>query len=133
MSGNPWVAIALAGLAAWVFGAAWYMLLGKSMQRALGQDPAQCEGKKMPLVPLAVCLVAEWVMAGVIYQTLVNLGVMGWQDGAIAGVTLGVGLLLMPVLVGNLFTQRKFALTVIDGGHWVLVAVIEGLVIGAFL
>jgi len=131
MSGNPWMAIALAGLAAWLFGAAWYAGLGKVWQRALGL--ADCEGKKMPLVPLAVCLLAEWVMAGVIYQTLANLGVMGWRDGAIAGATLGVGLLLMPVLVGNLFAQRKFALTVIDGAHWVLVAVIEGLVIGAFL
>lgn len=133
MNGNPWAAIAVAGLAAWLFGAAWYMGMGKVWQRAMGLDADDCKDRKMPFAPLAVCLVAEWVMAAVIYQTLSHLGVMGWQGGAIAGFTLGVGLLLMPVLVGNMFQKRKPMLIVIDGGHWILVAAIEGAVIGAFL
>lgn len=125
--------IALAGLASWLFGAVWYMALGKVWQRALGLDPEACKGKKMPLAPLAVCLVAEWVMAAVVYQLLGNLGVMGVQGGAIAGVTLGVGFLLTTTIVNNMFQQRQAMLTLVDGAHWVLVVTIQGAVIGAFL
>lgn len=130
---NPWLAIGLAGVAAWLFGAVWYTGLGKVWQRALGLNPDDCKGKKMPVTPLVVCLLAEWVMAAVVYQLLSNLGTMGWMAGAIAGLTMGVGFLLTSTVVNNLFQGRKPALTVIDGAHWVLVVGIEGAVIGVFL
>jgi hypothetical protein len=130
---NPLVAIGLAGLAAWLFGAVWYTGLGKFWQRALGLNPDDCKGKKMPVTPLVVCLLAEWVMAAVLYQTLDHLGVMGWMAGTVAGLTLGVGFMLTSTVVNNMFQQRKPALTVIDGIHWVVVVAIEGAVIGALL
>jgi hypothetical protein len=128
---NPIVVIGLAGLAAWLFGAAWYTTLGKHWQRALGQNPDDCKGKKMPITPLVVCLLAEWLMAATMYQVLTNLGVSGWQDGAIAGATLGVGFLLTTTVVNNAFQQKSKMLTVIDGAHWVLVLVIEGAIVAA--
>jgi hypothetical protein len=130
---NPLVVIGLAGLAAWLFGSAWYMSLGKVWQAALGMNPDDCKDRKMPLTPLVVCLLAEWVMAAVLYQTLDHLGVMGWMAGAVAGLTLGGGLMLTSTLVTNLFQGKKLMVTVIDGGHWVIVAAIEGAVIGALL
>ena len=130
---NPIIVIALAGIAAWLFGAVWYTSLGKPWQRALGHNPDDCKDKKMPLTPLFVCLVAEWVMAAVLYQTLDHLGVMGAFAGAVAGLTLGVGFLLTSTVVNNLFQQRKAMLTVIDGAHWVIIVAIEGAVIGALL
>jgi formate/nitrite transporter FocA (FNT family) len=51
-----------------------------------------------------------------------------WHS-AIAGFTLGVGFLLTSVLVNNMFQQKSFALTVIDGLHWTLALVIEAVVI----
>ncbi len=130
---NPLVVIGLAGLAAWLFGSAWYIALGKVWQAALGQNPEDCKDKKMPVTPLVVCLVAEWVMAVVLYQVLDHLGVMGWMAGTIAGLTLGLGLMATSTLVTNLFQGKKLMVTVIDGGHWVIVAAIEGAVIGALL
>jgi hypothetical protein len=40
-----------------------------------------------------------------------------------------VGFVLTTVLVNNLFQQKSFTLTVIDGAHWVLALVIEAAVI----
>jgi hypothetical protein len=128
---NPIVIILLAGVAAFVFGAVWYTSLGKVWQRALGLNPDDCKDKKMPMTPLAICLVAEWVMAAVLYQTLAGLGVMGTLNGAIAGGTIGVGFIVTSVIVNNAFQQRKPMLSVIDGAHWVLVVAIEGAVIAA--
>lgn len=130
---NALVAIGVAALASWLFGWVWYGAWGKSYQRALGKDPEACKGQKMPLTPLLVCLLAELVMAAVVYQLVVNLAVLGGaQQGAMTGLTLGIGLPLMAILVNNLFQQRGRMLTVIDGFHWVLVLVIQGAVIGAF-
>ena len=126
---NPIIAILAAGLAGWLTGAVWYTALGKPWQRALGLDPEDCKGKPMPKTPLPVAFLAACVMSAVLYQLLTNLGVMSVADSAVAGLTIGVGFLLTSITVNNLFQQRKFMLTVLDGGHWVLAVVVESVVI----
>ena len=126
---NPLIAILAAGVAGWIFGAIWYTALGKPWQRALGLNPDDCKDKKMPLAPMLVSFLGALVMSAVLYQLLSNLGVMGIGPAALAGLTIGVGFLLTANLVNNMFQQKSFALTVIDGGHWVLAVVIEAVVI----
>jgi hypothetical protein len=128
---NPIVIIALAGVAAFAFGSVYYIALGKRYQAALGRDPEGCKGQKPPLGPLATCLVAEWIMAAVLYQLLVNLGTTGALGGAIAGATIGLGFMATSTVVNNAFPGRKVMLSVIDSIHWIAVAAIEGAVIGA--
>jgi hypothetical protein len=128
---NPFIVILLAALAGWIFGAVWYMALGKVWQRALGMNPDDCKDKKMPMTPMVLALLAAVVMSAVLYQLLINLGVMGVQHGVVAGLTIGVGFLLTSTLVNNLFQGRSLMLTAIDGGHWVLAVMIEAAVIMA--
>jgi len=127
--GGAIIAILAAGVAGWIFGAVWYGVLGKPYQRALGLNPDDCKDKKMPLAPMVVAFLAALVMSAVLYQLLGNLGVLGVWPSAVAGFTIGVGFLLTSVLVNNMFQQKSFALTVIDGSHWVLAVVIEAVVI----
>lgn len=126
---NPILAIVAAGVAGWIFGAIWYSVLGKVWQRALGKDPDGCKGQKMPMLPMVVSFLVALVMSAVMFQLLSNLGVMGVAPSALAGLTLGVGLLFTSSLVNNLFQQRPFTLTVIDGGHWALALVVEAVVL----
>jgi hypothetical protein len=126
---HPVIVILAAGAAGWIFGAIWYTVLGKPWQRALGLNPDDCKDKKMPMAPMVVSFLVAVVMSAVLYQLLTNLGVMGVMGSAIAGLTLGAGLLLTSTLVNNLFQGRSFTLTVIDGGHWTLALVIESVVI----
>lgn len=123
------IAILGAGLAGWIFGAVWYTALGKPWQRALGLNPDDCKDKKMPMAPMVTAFLVAVVMSAVLYQLLTNLGVMGLMDSMVAGLTLGVGLMLTSTLVNNMFQQRSFTLTLIDGGHWALALVIEAAVI----
>ena len=83
----------------------------------------------MPLTPMLVSFLAALVMSAVLYQLLVNLGVMGVQNGAAAGLTIGLGFVTTSVLVNNLFQGKKLLVTIIDAAHWVLALVIEGVVI----
>ena len=123
------LAILAAGVAGWIFGAVWYGVLSKPYQRALGLNPDDCKDKKMPLLPMVAAFVAAVVMSAVLYQLLTNLGVLGVWPAMVAGFTVGVGFVLTTVLVNNMFQQKSFTLTVIDGGHWVLALVIEAVVI----
>jgi MFS family permease len=123
------IAILAAGAAGWIFGAIWYGALSKAYQRALGLNPDDCKDKKMPLAPMLVSFLAAIVMSAVLYQLLTNLGVMGLVPALTAGFTIGVGFLLTSTLVNNMFQQKSFALTVIDGGHWVLAVMVEAAVL----
>jgi hypothetical protein len=127
--GKALIAILAAGLAGWIFGAVWYTVLGKPWQRALGLNPDDCKDKKMPMAPMVTSFLVAVVMSAVLYQLLTNLGVVGLMPSAIAGLTLGVGLMLTSTLVNNMFQGRSFTLTLIDGGHWALALVIESVVI----
>lgn len=126
---NPILAILAAAVAGWIFGAVWYGALGKVWQRALGKDPEACKGQKMPLLPMVISFLVAVVMAAVLYQLLSNLGVLGVAPSALAGLTIGAGFLFTSSLVNNLFQQRPFILTIIDGGHWALAVVIEAVVL----
>jgi MFS family permease len=129
--GHPVLAIGAAGVAAWLFGSVWYGVLGKTYAQALGKNPDACKGQKMPLKPLILCLVAEWVMAAVLYHLMARMVLGGAAQGAMLGLTVGIGFPLMAILVNNSFQQRGRLLTLIDGLAWVLALTIEGAVIGA--
>jgi hypothetical protein len=127
--GHAIIAILAAGVAGWIWGAIWYGVLSKPYQLALGLNPDDCKDKKMPVLPMVAAFVAALVMSAVLYQLLTNLGVQGVWPAMVSGFTLGVGFVLTTVLVNNLFQQKSFTLTVIDGAHWVLALVIEAAVI----
>jgi RsiW-degrading membrane proteinase PrsW (M82 family) len=126
---NSYLAIAGAALAAWIFGAVYYGVLGKVWQQAQGLDPEQCKGQKMPLAPMAASLISELVMAAIFLHLLQALGLHTWQDGLVTGLMIGVGFMATTNLVNNMFQQNKPALTLIDSLHWIGVAVIEGVVL----
>jgi hypothetical protein len=128
---NPTIVVAAAALAAWIFGAVWYGALSRPYQRALGLDPEQCKGQKMPVAPMITSFVSELVMAFILARLLSGLGVAGWQDGAVIGLLVAIGFMVSTTLVNNMFQQRKPMLIVIDGAHWIGVAVIEGAVLAA--
>ena len=132
---NPYLAILLAAVAAWIFGSVWYSTLSRPWLAALGNDPAQIEAKKkvreVPYVPMAVSFVAEIAMATLLSYLLASLGVGDLVAAAITGLALGFGVMAVPGLVNNMFAGRTLMLSVIDGAHWIGVAVIECLVLTA--
>jgi Protein of unknown function (DUF1761) len=61
-----------------------------------------------------------------------HLGVMSVRTGLITAALLWLGLVITTVAVNNAYRGAKPMLTVIDGGHWLTVLLIMGLVIGLF-
>jgi hypothetical protein len=132
---NPYLAILLAALAAFIFGALWYGVMGRTWMAALGMSEAEIEARRqvrqMPLKPMAVSLVCELVMALLFSWLLAGLGVGDLSMGALTGLLIGAGLIVPTVVTNNIYPGRKPLLSVIDGAHWIAVAVIECVVLTA--
>jgi uncharacterized membrane protein len=83
----------------------------------------------MPIAPMVASLLSEIVMAVIFLNLLAALGARSWQEGLVTGLMIGVGFMATTNLVNNMFQRRKLMLTLIDSGHWIGVAIIEGLVL----
>jgi hypothetical protein len=71
-------------------------------------------------------------MAYMFAGVLGHLGQVTPRNGVITGLFLWVGFVITTLIVNYVFQNQKPMLTVIDGGHWLGVLLIEGAVIGAF-
>ncbi|MFI5012209.1 MAG: DUF1761 domain-containing protein [Hyphomicrobiales bacterium] len=135
-AGVNYLAIIVAAIGAFAFGAAYYGILGKSWAAALGKTHAELMGPngKMSPVPFIMSFLAELVMAWVLAGVLGHLGAgqVTAKNGAISALFLWLGFVVTTIAVNNGFAGRRFALTVIDSGHWLGVLIAEGLIIGAF-
>lgn len=134
-----WIAISVAAVASWIFGAGWYGVLGKQWMNAIGFTQADINGPdgkpKLPLVPMVVSFVAEFVMAlilaGVIAHTAKKGVTVG--SGALVGAICWLGFVITTLATNHAYGKAKPALTVIDGGHWLGVLLIQGMALGALL
>jgi hypothetical protein len=75
--------------------------------------------------------VAELVMAWTLAGLLFRIGPLTVQSGIISGVLCWFGFVLTTMLVNNGFAKRDRRLILIDGGHWLLVLLLMGVIIGA--
>jgi hypothetical protein len=126
----------VAAVAAWLFGAVYYSVLGKAWLAAQGETPATMKAKNAGksgatrAAPFVISFVAELVMAGAMQGILFHSGMHTARTGAIAGALCWLGFVLTTTLVNNAYPGRRFMLTVIDSGHWLFVLILIGAIAG---
>jgi hypothetical protein len=132
-SGINYVAVIIATLAGFGLGAVWYMVLGGAWMHALGKtkDGLRPEGSAKVL-PFVIALVALFVMALMLAGLMGHLGDVTIRGGVISGLFVWVGFVITTMGVNHAFSGAKPMLTLIDGGHWLAVLLVQGAVIGAF-
>lgn len=127
-----------AAVAAWMFGALYYGLLGRKWIEAQGKTIEQYKTESASrsaaakAAPFALSFVAEFIMAIVLSGVLFHIGVYTVRAGIISGAACWLGFVLTTVIVNNAYAIRKTALTIIDTGHWLGVLVIIGAILGWF-
>jgi Protein of unknown function (DUF1761) len=131
-AGMNFLAILIAAVAAFAWGAAYYMTLTKQWLAAVGMTRQQMESNRTA-VPFAISFVALVVMAWVLAGTIAHLGPgqVTLKNGLISASFLWLGFIVTTVFVNNAYPGRKYSLSVIDSLHWLGVVVIQGAVIGA--
>jgi Protein of unknown function (DUF1761) len=122
--------IAAATIAAFVFGAVYYGVLGKRWAAALGKPYV---GGVVPVVPMIVSVVCEAIMAAVFAIVLRHVAGEGATilDGMATGALLWFGFVATMLVTNHAYAGAKRALTLIDGGHWLGVLLIQGAVLAA--
>ena len=128
-AGLNYLAILIAAVAAYAWGAAYYMTLSKQWLAAVGRTEPNRSAAPF-IISFVALVVMSWVMAG----TLGHLGPgqVTIKNGIISGLFLWLGFIATTVFVNNAYPGRKYSLSVLDSIHWLGVVVIQGAVIGAF-
>lgn len=125
------LAIPLAALAAFLWGALYYGLLSKPWMRAARLDAEAVKARPvwpMLLVSFLAELVMAWVLAGLIGH--LGEGQVTLRNGVISGLFVWVGFMATTLAVNHRYEGFGWDLTVIDAGHWLGVALLMGAVIG---
>ena len=127
--GANYIAILAAAVAAYLAGAIYYGWLGKTWMKAARIDPADAKMSPVLMATGFICeLIMAWVMAGVIG----HFGDVSIKTGLISGFLLWLGFMATTLTVNQRYQGFGWNLTLIDGVHWLIVALIMGGVIGAF-
>ncbi len=133
-AGINFLAILIAAVAGFAFGAAYYMTLSRPWLAAIGKTKEElaAAGKGSP-VPFIVSILALAIMAWTLAGIMGHLGVgqVTVKNGIISALFVWLGFVITTQSVNYAFGQRKPMLTVIDGIHWLGVLVIQGAIIGA--
>ena len=132
-AGTNYLAVLIAALAGFGWGAAYYMTLSKQWLAAIGMTKEQLGEKRSP-APFIISFVALLVMGFVLAGSIGHLGPgqVTVRNGIISGAILWAGFVATTVFVNNAYPGRKYSLSLIDSIHWLGVLVIQGAVIGAF-
>ncbi len=137
-AGVSYLAILIAAVAGWLAGAVWYMVLGKQWMAALGATTAEKiqDARNQPgaLLPFIYAFVADLVMAWVLAGLLGHLGPgqVTLRNGIISGAFCWLGFVITTMVVNNSFARRDPRLLLIDGGHWLVVLLLMGAIVGGF-
>jgi hypothetical protein len=128
------VAVIVAALASFAFGALWYGMLSGPWMAASGVKPGP-DGRPAngsSPTPYLISAVAMILVAGMMRHMFAMAGLDTLIEGLMGG--LGVGLFFITpwIALNNGYTMRPLTLTAIDGGYATIGCTIMGIVLTLF-
>lgn len=123
-----------AAIAAYIFGAIWYMTLAKPWMAAsgvkVGEDgrPANSTDK-VPYIVSIICLI---IVAGMMRHIFSLAGIASIDKGLVAGLGAGLFLATPWIATNYTFAGRPKSLILIDGGYATIGCTVMGIVLTAF-
>ncbi len=128
------LAVLLAAVASFVFGGVWYGMLANQWMAAANFRPEDVQVTKggVTVVPYVVAFIAQLIMAFVLAGVIGHLGEgrVTLKNGIVSGAIIWAGFVATSLVVNHAFQGAKKELTLIDGGHWLGVLLIQGAIIG---
>lgn len=131
---NIWAVLLAAG-ASFLFGGVWYGAFSKLWMAAANLTDEQVTAQSGPsprpfVITFLAQIIMAWMLAGVILH-LARSGVPATpRNGLISGFCIWLGFVATTLVVNHQLQMRKLTLTLIDGGHWLGVLLIQGVILG---
>ena len=128
------LAVLVAAVVSWLFGAVWYSSLGKYWMAALGKTREELQAGGANPVMFIVAFVAQLIMAEMLAGLIGHLGPgqVSIKNAMISAAFVWFGFVLTVLVTNHGFQGAKRELTLIDGAHWLGVLLLQGLVLGLF-
>jgi hypothetical protein len=125
-AGISYLAVIVATVVAYVFGAVWYMVLAQHWIKAADFT----EPPKPSLGPFVIAFVVQLIIAYFLAGLIGHLGDVTVTRSLTTAFFVWLPFVLAPMIVNHRFQGSTWRLTAIDGGHWLGVLLLMGLVIG---
>jgi len=130
-----WLAVLVAGFAAFMLGGLWYTaLFGKLWQRLNGYSDEklkEMQAKRPPPVFFGTMIACYMVLALVVGVLVVKFNIIGALDGGLFGV--GLWLIVAAVgVTGQIASDKPMKALTIDASYQLLYLVMMGAILGAW-
>ena len=127
------LAVLVATIAAFVLSGAWYAVLGNSVVRLQGKEPDPNDpSQQMPPWKIVVELLRSLVVAFVLANIIVRLGVGSWTEALTYGLWLWLAFPLI-LLVGSVIHENvSWRLAAIHGGDWLVKILLMAVILGVW-
>ena len=127
------VAVIVAAVAGFAFGAVWYMTLQKPWVDASG---IEVNDKGQPVdasvLPFIMAGIAMILVAGMMRHTFSLSGIDTPMKGLVSGLGIGLFFISPWIMINNGYGRRPFKLTMIDSGYATFGCAVMGLVLTLF-
>ncbi len=128
------IAIIIAAIVSMAIGAGWYSTLANPWIAANGftdEQKAEVDSGGNPIIYViaALChLVMAYILSGIIYHA----GGFTIFNGILSAFLIWAGFVLTTMIVNHRFQMKPWSLTAIDAGHYLLVMLAQGAILGWF-
>ncbi|MEM9330265.1 MAG: DUF1761 domain-containing protein [Pseudomonadota bacterium] len=120
------LSVILAAFAGMISGAVWYGVFAKPWMKAVGYTEQPKPNPKIYIVAVIAQLVIAFVLAS-LFSHFASVSVIG---SLVSAFFLWLGFCLAPMAVNHRFQDKGWDLTLIDGGYWFVVFMLQALIIG---
>lgn len=128
-TGINYLAIVAAAAAGFMVGGVWYGVLGSAWAKAQGKTKEDFKPQPKPFI---IAIISQLVMAYVLSGLIGHLGDITIFRSVLSALFIWAGFIATSLATNHGFQHAKLSLTLIDGGHWLVVLLVMGAVIGAF-
>jgi hypothetical protein len=136
MSAINWLAVVAASLVGFAIGFVWYgPLFGKKWMASVGLTEEDAQNGNMGKI-FGVTFVLQFIMAFCLamffYGDPSSADMITGGSGAFYGFLTGFGWVATAIGVNALYEQKSWSYMFINGGFWIVVFTLMGLIIGAW-
>ena len=128
VTGISYTAVLLASIASFIFGGLWYGVFAKQRTGGDGSDTGGLTA--MPFVIAFIAqLVMAWMLAGILLHVTRGGIPLSLRNGLISAALIWVGFVMTSLSASHALQGTRFKATLIDGGHWLGVLLIQSAVL----
>ena len=126
-----WLAVVLATVASFAFGAGWYMVLANQWLAAIGKKKEDInQADFTPYLWSVVCLAVMAYFVALLTPALMDEVTVA--SGMLVGAHMWLGFVITAMIINHRYEGAPWSRTLIDGGYLLAVLLIDGAVVGLF-